>query len=204
MGQTQLPHYHNGSNSRLEGLVDSDSPLLSLSKVIEFLPMAAYAVRAPDGVIVWFNAAAAKLAGPGPRGSVVRSVWKSQISAVTEECLIHSAQIFSATQGSDFLNQWAVGIQIPGHLIWDAMFARAEQASYRFSYPRVEDRETSSADEMQKSCRSGQPKMFLHCSACKMVRVFSFAPIIQESSNLALFWAHRHFFSCLHPNFISH
>jgi hypothetical protein len=45
MGHTQLPHYHNGSNSRREGLVDSDSPLLSLGKVIEFLPMAAYANR---------------------------------------------------------------------------------------------------------------------------------------------------------------
>jgi PAS domain S-box-containing protein len=59
MGPT--PHFHNGSNSKLEGLVDNASPLLSLGKVIEFLPMAAYAVRAPDGVIVWFNAAAAKL-----------------------------------------------------------------------------------------------------------------------------------------------
>jgi hypothetical protein len=66
MGHTQLPHYHNGSNSRREGLVDSDSPLLSLGKVIEFLPMAAYTVRAPDGVIVWFNAAAAKLWGREP------------------------------------------------------------------------------------------------------------------------------------------
>jgi two-component system, NarL family, sensor kinase len=66
MGHTQLPHYHNGSKSRREGLVDRDSPLLSLSKVIEFLPMAAYAVRAPDGVIVWFKAAAAKLWGREP------------------------------------------------------------------------------------------------------------------------------------------
>lgn len=66
MDHTQLPHYQNGSHSRLEGLVESGSPLLGLSKVIEFLPMAAYAVRAPDGVIVWFNAAAAKLWGREP------------------------------------------------------------------------------------------------------------------------------------------
>lgn len=59
-------HPSNGSKSRLEGLVDSASPLLSLSKVVDFLPMAAYAVRAPDGVIVWFNAAAAKMWGREP------------------------------------------------------------------------------------------------------------------------------------------
>lgn len=59
-------HSPNGSNSRLESLVDTGALLLSLGKVIEFLPMAAYAVRAPDGVIVWFNAAAAKLWGREP------------------------------------------------------------------------------------------------------------------------------------------
>jgi PAS domain S-box-containing protein len=54
------------SRSSFDELMDAGSPLLSLGKVIEFLPMAAYAVRAPDGVIVWFNAAAAKLWGREP------------------------------------------------------------------------------------------------------------------------------------------
>src|SRR2546421_11168258 len=56
----------NGSRSKVNEIVASGSPLLSLGKVIEFLPMAAYAVRAPDGVIVWFNAAAVKLWGREP------------------------------------------------------------------------------------------------------------------------------------------
>src|SRR5580704_714555 len=59
-------HGPNGSCSERPDLVNNASPLLSLGKVIEFLPMAAYAVRAPDGVIVWFNAAAAKLWGREP------------------------------------------------------------------------------------------------------------------------------------------
>jgi PAS domain S-box-containing protein len=36
------------------------------SHLIELFPMAAYAVRAPDGVIVWFNSQAAKLWGRSP------------------------------------------------------------------------------------------------------------------------------------------
>ena len=59
-------HGPNGSCSERPDLVNNDSPLLSLAKVLEFLPIAAYAVRAPDGVIVWFNAAAAKLWGREP------------------------------------------------------------------------------------------------------------------------------------------
>ena len=45
------------------------SPLLSLdsqSSLIELFPMAAYAVRAPDGVIAWFNSRAAELWGRVP------------------------------------------------------------------------------------------------------------------------------------------
>lgn len=39
---------------------------LSLQTLIEFLPMAAYAVRAPDGVIAWFNSRAVRLWGRRP------------------------------------------------------------------------------------------------------------------------------------------
>src|SRR6202047_3153622 len=45
------------------------SALLNLgsqSYLIELFPMAAYAVRAPDGVIVWFNSRAAELWGRTP------------------------------------------------------------------------------------------------------------------------------------------
>jgi PAS domain S-box-containing protein len=45
------------------------SALLNLSSqayLIELFPMAAYAVRAPDGVIVWFNSRAAELWGRAP------------------------------------------------------------------------------------------------------------------------------------------
>lgn len=45
------------------------SPLLNLGSqayLIELFPMAAYAVRAPDGVIVWFNSRAAELWGRVP------------------------------------------------------------------------------------------------------------------------------------------
>src|SRR6202051_2285033 len=34
--------------------------------LVEFLPIAAYAVRAPDGVIAWFNSRAAELWGRVP------------------------------------------------------------------------------------------------------------------------------------------
>src|SRR5580704_18112847 len=45
------------------------SDLLNLGDkafLIELLPVAAYAVRAPDGVITWFNSQAAKLWGRAP------------------------------------------------------------------------------------------------------------------------------------------
>src|ERR1700680_2991135 len=45
------------------------SPLLNLgsqASLIELFPMAAYAVRAPDGVIAWFNSRAAALWGRAP------------------------------------------------------------------------------------------------------------------------------------------
>src|SRR5260221_14377949 len=38
----------------------------SQAYLIELFPMAAYAVRAPDGVIAWFNSRAAKLWGRRP------------------------------------------------------------------------------------------------------------------------------------------
>src|ERR1700739_3292130 len=37
-----------------------------VTHLLELLPMAAYAVRAPDGVIVWFNSCAANLWGRVP------------------------------------------------------------------------------------------------------------------------------------------
>jgi PAS domain S-box-containing protein len=40
--------------------------LHDVTKLLELLPMAAYAVRAPDGVIVWFNSRAAELWGRVP------------------------------------------------------------------------------------------------------------------------------------------
>lgn len=59
------PHVSNGQ-SKIHELVDKDSPLLSLGKILEFLPLAAYSVRAPDGVVVWFNSEAVKLWGREP------------------------------------------------------------------------------------------------------------------------------------------
>src|ERR1700733_12903635 len=50
-------------------MTTASSDLLNLgsqSHLIELFPMAAYAVRAPDGVIVWFNSRAAKLWGREP------------------------------------------------------------------------------------------------------------------------------------------
>jgi PAS domain S-box-containing protein len=49
-------------------LPDSSRPLslCSDATLIELFPMAAYAVRAPDGVIVWFNTRAAELWGRAP------------------------------------------------------------------------------------------------------------------------------------------
>ena len=50
-------------------MTTASSDLLNLgrqSHLIELFPMAAYAVRAPDGVIVWFNSRAAKLWGRVP------------------------------------------------------------------------------------------------------------------------------------------
>src|SRR6202030_2494979 len=46
----------------------SSAPLSldSQSSLIELFPMAAYAVRAPDGVIAWFNSRAAELWGRVP------------------------------------------------------------------------------------------------------------------------------------------
>lgn len=60
------PNGHANGHSRLHEFVDNDSPLLNLANVLEHLPMAAYAVRAPDGVVIWFNAEAAKLWGREP------------------------------------------------------------------------------------------------------------------------------------------
>ena len=39
---------------------------LSQQHLIDRLPMAAYAVRAPDGVLLWFNAEAARMWGRQP------------------------------------------------------------------------------------------------------------------------------------------
>jgi len=50
--------------------VPNPSDLLSLgsqTRLVELFPMAAYAVRAPDGVIAWFNSRAAKLWGRVPK-----------------------------------------------------------------------------------------------------------------------------------------
>src|SRR5580692_8221944 len=46
--------------------VSSALDLDSQAYLIELLPMAAYAVRAPDGVIAWFNSRAAELWGRVP------------------------------------------------------------------------------------------------------------------------------------------
>jgi signal transduction histidine kinase len=57
---------NSGANSTVHEAVDCASILRSLSETIRLLPMAAYMVRAPDGMIVWFNSRAAELWGRTP------------------------------------------------------------------------------------------------------------------------------------------
>src|SRR5271163_2803007 len=79
LGRRSLIHAtsgREGSNERDRDRPGSEltrlpasSVLLSLgtqSQLIELFPMAAYAVRAPDGVIAWFNSGAAELWGRIP------------------------------------------------------------------------------------------------------------------------------------------
>ena len=63
-----LPDQHRAKSDMTTPL-QSSSDLLNLgnqSRLIELFPMAAYAVRAPDGVIAWFNSRAAELWGRVP------------------------------------------------------------------------------------------------------------------------------------------
>lgn len=54
------------ANSTVHEAVDCASVLRSLEETIRLLPMAAYMVRAPDGMIVWFNSRATELWGRSP------------------------------------------------------------------------------------------------------------------------------------------
>ncbi len=53
--------------------MSSDALDLPLQSLIDRLPMAAYAVRAPDGVIAWYNEKAAELWGRRPKNLSVNS-----------------------------------------------------------------------------------------------------------------------------------
>jgi signal transduction histidine kinase len=55
-----------GVNLTIHETVDCAPGLRSLATIIGFLPMAAYVVRAPDGMIVWFNSHATELWGRTP------------------------------------------------------------------------------------------------------------------------------------------
>src|ERR1700719_1223204 len=66
------PDQHNDQNHVERGMttqLPKPSTLLDLGSqayLVELFPMAAYAVRAPDGVIAWFNSRAAELWGRVP------------------------------------------------------------------------------------------------------------------------------------------
>jgi PAS domain S-box-containing protein len=71
MGDQEQPNKsaRNAVGSGLPKQLPVCPPLLNLGSqahLIELFPMAAYAVRAPDGVIVWFNSRAAELWGRVP------------------------------------------------------------------------------------------------------------------------------------------
>jgi PAS domain S-box-containing protein len=71
MGDQEQPNKsaRNAVGSGLPKQLPVCPPLLNLGSqahLIELFPMAAYAVRAPDGVIVWFNSRAADLWGRAP------------------------------------------------------------------------------------------------------------------------------------------
>jgi hypothetical protein len=65
MNPPDLDQAESGMTTQLP----ASSDLLNLGRqtcLIELFPMAAYAVRAPDGVIAWFNSRAAELWGRVP------------------------------------------------------------------------------------------------------------------------------------------
>src|SRR5712692_9745122 len=80
-------------------------------------------------------------------GLVGRSVreWKNSV-AIAEQCHIHLAQVFRATESGDLREERAVRIQISANSV---RYLGCEQSSHCPPYPRIEDRETPSADEMQ-------------------------------------------------------
>jgi PAS domain S-box-containing protein len=68
LGNSVVPENLNGNHAE-SAVITASSNLLNLGSqayLAELFPMAAYAVRAPDGVIAWFNSRAAELWGRVP------------------------------------------------------------------------------------------------------------------------------------------